>query len=269
MRQRERAERDENPSPTHIASVRAQQSQPRGTHQRRDSDTLRIASAVQAARREQEQQQYYQDQYVEQEQAQAPQRFHQNPSPTARNGGTVTLVNSQPSQPLRHKRSPTAPEAPTTSATLAQPNGNAREALKTWSNGDKVSERREDAPAYSSKAEQVAAQRAAQQQASEAKSGRHFFVNKKQYARLDMIGKGGTSRVFRVITTNNEIYALKKVSLDKSDNETISGYMNEIQLLKRLDGNQRIIRLIDSEIKGSSVANKGNLLLVLECGEIG
>ena len=97
MRQRERAERDENPSPTHIASVRSQQSQPRGTHQRRDSDTLRIASAVQAARREQEQQQYYQDQYVEQEQAQAPQRFHQNPSPTARNGGTVTLVNSQPS----------------------------------------------------------------------------------------------------------------------------------------------------------------------------
>ncbi|KAI0004467.1 kinase-like domain-containing protein [Russula compacta] len=57
----------------------------------------------------------------------------------------------------------------------------------------------------------------------------------------------------------NEIYAIKRVSLDKTDAETMSGYMNEIALLKRLSGNSRIIRLVDSE---------GHLMLVMECGEI-
>ncbi|KII90744.1 hypothetical protein PLICRDRAFT_106753 [Plicaturopsis crispa FD-325 SS-3] len=66
----------------------------------------------------------------------------------------------------------------------------------------------------------------------------------------------------------NEIYAIKRVSLDKTDAETMSGYMNEIALLKRLDGNARIIRLIDSEVKAGPGGSKGHLMLVLECGEI-
>lgn len=93
-------------------------------------------------------------------------------------------------------------------------------------------------------------------------------VNKKVYARLDLIGKGGSSRVFRVITYANELFALKKVALDKTDSETMAGYMNEIALLKRLEGNSRIIRLIDSEVKPGPGGNKGHLYLVMECGEI-
>ena len=96
-----------------------------------------------------------------------------------------------------------------------------------------------------------------------------FQVNKKAYARLDQIGKGGSSRVYRVVNGSNEIFAIKRVSLDKTDNDTINGYMNEISLLKRLDGNNRIIRLVDSEVKSGPGGGKGNLLLVMECGEIG
>ena len=44
-------------------------------------------------------------------------------------------------------------------------------------------------------------------------------------------------------------HAIKHVSLDKMDVETMSGYTNEIALLKRLSGNSRIIRLVDSEVK--------------------
>lgn len=66
----------------------------------------------------------------------------------------------------------------------------------------------------------------------------------------------------------NELYALKRVSLDKTDPETMSGYMNEIALLKRLEGNSRIIRLIDSEVRAGPGGAKGHLLLVMECGEI-
>lgn len=87
--------------------------------------------------------------------------------------------------------------------------------------------------------------------------------------RLDMIGKGGSSRVYRVMSTANEIYAIKRVSLDKTDAETMSSYMNEIALLKRLDGNNRIIRLVDSEVRAGPGGSKGHLLLVMECGEIG
>ncbi|KAJ2930887.1 hypothetical protein H1R20_g6202, partial [Candolleomyces eurysporus] len=97
---------------------------------------------------------------------------------------------------------------------------------------------------------------------------RHMVVNKKAYARLDVIGKGGSSRVFRVLNHQNELYAIKRVSLDKTDAETMSGYMNEIALLKRLEGNSRIIRLIDSEVKAGPGGSKGHLLLVMECGEV-
>ncbi|KAG6811634.1 hypothetical protein H0H92_006504 [Tricholoma furcatifolium] len=95
-----------------------------------------------------------------------------------------------------------------------------------------------------------------------------YIINKKSYIRLDMIGKGGSSRVYRVVDGNHMLYALKRVALDKTDTETMSGYMNEIALLKRLEGNSRIIRLIDSEVRPGPGGSKGNLMLVMECGEI-
>jgi len=48
----------------------------------------------------------------------------------------------------------------------------------------------------------------------------------------------------------------------------MNGFMNEIALLKRLEGNSRIIRLFDSELKPGPGGSKGHLLLVLECGEV-
>lgn len=83
-----------------------------------------------------------------------------------------------------------------------------------------------------------------------------------------MIGKGGSSRVFRVLNSANELYAIKRVSLDKTDAETMNGFMNEIALLKRLEGNSRIIRLIDSEVKAGPGGSRGHLFLVMECGEV-
>ncbi|KAA1469800.1 kinase-like protein [Dentipellis sp. KUC8613] len=66
----------------------------------------------------------------------------------------------------------------------------------------------------------------------------------------------------------NEICAIKRVNMEKLDEETMNGYMNEISLLKRLEGNHRIIRLFDSELKNGSGGSKGYLLLVMECGEV-
>lgn len=84
-----------------------------------------------------------------------------------------------------------------------------------------------------------------------------------------MIGRGGSSRVYRVLSPSNEMLALKRVGLDQTDQETMNGYMNEIALLRRLEGNSRIIRLYDSEVKAGPNGSKGQLYLLMECGEIG
>ncbi|KAG9077038.1 Dual-specificity kinase, spindle pole body (SPB) duplication and spindle checkpoint function [Ceratobasidium sp. UAMH 11750] len=93
-----------------------------------------------------------------------------------------------------------------------------------------------------------------------------FICNKQEYTCIDCIGRGGSSKVYKVISPANKVYALKRVRLDsKVDEETMRGYVNEMQLLKRLDGNERIIKLIDSQAHG-----KGNryLMMVMELGEI-
>lgn len=95
-----------------------------------------------------------------------------------------------------------------------------------------------------------------------------YKVNRKVYARLDLLGKGGTSKVYRVMNSQNEVYAMKRVSLDRTDRDSMAGYMNEIALLKRLDGNRRIIRLIDSEVRAGPSGSRGYLSLIMECGEI-
>jgi serine/threonine-protein kinase TTK/MPS1 len=77
----------------------------------------------------------------------------------------------------------------------------------------------------------------------------NLVVSKKAYAQLDLIGKGGSSHVYRITNNANETYAIKRVSLDKTDAETMSRYTNKIALLKCLSGNSRIIRLVDSEVK--------------------
>ncbi|KAF5369492.1 hypothetical protein D9758_002640 [Tetrapyrgos nigripes] len=105
-------------------------------------------------------------------------------------------------------------------------------------------------------------------QGSDSNNNTHFKVNKRFYARLDLLGKGGSSKVWRVLSNTNEIYALKRVVLEKTDQETLNGYINELHLLRRLEGNKRIIRLIDSEVKIPAPGGKGSLMMLMECAEI-
>lgn len=80
------------------------------------------------------------------------------------------------------------------------------------------------------------------------KSSRSIRVNGKQYKVLQVIGKGGSSKVFRVMDVNGELFALKKVSLKNLDEFTLQGYINEIELLGSFSGDEHIIKLVDSEL---------------------
>ncbi|KAG0279013.1 Dual-specificity kinase, spindle pole body (SPB) duplication and spindle checkpoint function, partial [Linnemannia exigua] len=90
------------------------------------------------------------------------------------------------------------------------------------------------------------------------------MVNNRPYTRLAQVGKGGSSKVYKVLSTNSKIVALKKVSFENSDRSTIEGFLNEVKLLTRLVNNSRIIRLFDAEVNHT----KGYLSLVMEYGEI-
>ncbi|WWC64160.1 uncharacterized protein I303_106768 [Kwoniella dejecticola CBS 10117] len=99
-----------------------------------------------------------------------------------------------------------------------------------------------------------------------------FVVNSVPYERLQRLGKGGSSTVYSVLYSappkKRIIYALKLVQLDRADAETYQSYTNEIELLKRLRGHDRVIQLIDHQITFNSGNRPHRLMMVMECGEI-
>jgi serine/threonine-protein kinase TTK/MPS1 len=89
-------------------------------------------------------------------------------------------------------------------------------------------------------------------------------VDGEPYAKLGVIGKGGSCKVYRALSTECDVVALKKVKLDGLNKQAIDGYANEIALLKRLKGNPAIIQLYSAEVD----YERKSILLVMELGEV-
>ena len=89
-------------------------------------------------------------------------------------------------------------------------------------------------------------------------------VRNTRYVKLECVGKGGSSKVFKVMAPNKKIYALKRIRLSGRESSSASGFLEEITLLKCLQGRDNIIQLIDSEY----VQSEGLIYMILECGEI-
>ncbi|CAH6719534.1 serine/threonine-protein kinase Mps1p [[Candida] jaroonii] len=90
-----------------------------------------------------------------------------------------------------------------------------------------------------------------------------IILNDKEYERMELLGRGGTSKVYKVKSlSNNRTYALKKVTFDQFDESNIRGFRGEIELLNKLKSLNRVVELIDYVINDSSI------YLLMECGEI-
>lgn len=97
---------------------------------------------------------------------------------------------------------------------------------------------------------------------SSSKSSRIISINGKQYEKLELLGKGGSSKVFKVKSMSNKVYAIKKISFDEFDEASIKGFKGEIDLLSKLRDQDRVVRLVDHFL------GNGSLLLIMECGDI-
>jgi serine/threonine-protein kinase TTK/MPS1 len=90
-----------------------------------------------------------------------------------------------------------------------------------------------------------------------------FIVNGKQYTKIEIIGKGGSSKVFKCFDPDKKIVALKRVKLEGHDESSLNGFINEVELLAKLRGKSNIIQLIDHEVNHET----STLSIVMECGE--
>ncbi|KAI1821935.1 kinase-like protein [Xylaria intraflava] len=100
---------------------------------------------------------------------------------------------------------------------------------------------------------------------SQAARRRNYMkVNGKCYTRIDSLGRGGSSKVYRVAADNGQMFALKRVSIENADEHTVRGYKGEIDLLKKLTKVERVITLVDYEMNDE----KQMLSLLMEVGEL-
>jgi serine/threonine-protein kinase TTK/MPS1 len=73
-------------------------------------------------------------------------------------------------------------------------------------------------------------------------------VNGKTFTQMGKMGKGGSADVHRVMAENMKLFALKRVKLEDADPTAIRGFKGEIDLLRKLQDCDRVVRLVDYEV---------------------
>lgn len=88
-------------------------------------------------------------------------------------------------------------------------------------------------------------------------------INGVQYEKLELLGRGGTSKVYKVKSlSSNKLYAIKKVTFDQFDDTCVKGFKGEIDLLLKLKNLERVVQIADYAI------GEGSIYVVLECGDV-
>ncbi|KAJ1727855.1 Dual-specificity kinase, spindle pole body (SPB) duplication and spindle checkpoint function, partial [Coemansia biformis] len=177
-------------------------------------------------------------------------------------GSSASLRGGDHHSPLEHGLSQyrQSEERPVShSAGYASPRLSARRATAVTAAGNNFEVLRGSTPAM----RQEAAQTDASSGSKPANPKRMLAVNGRPYQKISITGRGGSSKVYKAMSAKHEIFAIKRVSFSRADVQTIEGYMNEIILLRKFEGNPYIIQLFDAEIN----KERGLLHMVMEFGE--
>ena len=85
-------------------------------------------------------------------------------------------------------------------------------------------------------------------------------INGRAFRKLGVIGKGGSSKVFKVMGEDGKLYALKRVRLENTEADEMSSYVNEINLLESLQHCDSIIKLY-----GACVDTERQAIYLVRC----
>lgn len=88
-------------------------------------------------------------------------------------------------------------------------------------------------------------------------------INGTKYEKLELIGKGGTGKVYKIIDQKRNVFALKKIKIRSFGTENLHSCINEISILKILRHHYRVVQL-----KNADISLKNDLIyMVFEYGE--
>ncbi|VDK80686.1 unnamed protein product [Litomosoides sigmodontis] len=98
--------------------------------------------------------------------------------------------------------------------------------------------------------------------ASNSRPNRYIYVNNHSYVVIDLLGKGGSSKVYQVLDERQKkLRAVKCVDLSEADYSCRSAYLNEIKLLHSLKDTGCVVEMSDYELRGNI------LYVVMEKGD--
>ena len=112
-------------------------------------------------------------------------------------------------------------------------------------------------------AKEVAPVSLTKSQHRESGDGKAFFINDTRYSRVKLVGRGGSSKVYKVLDPAGNVFALKRIKMKNTSDSAMANQRNEINLLRKLSGKSGIIRLVDTHI---NMATK-TVSVVMEFGE--
>ena len=91
----------------------------------------------------------------------------------------------------------------------------------------------------------------------------YLHINGQIYLRLELIGKGGSGKVYKILRKDRKIFALKKNKIDQFNTQIAHNFINEIIILKLLSGKSSIVQIQDAEIN----FEKKMVSIILEYGD--
>eukprot|EP00743_Colponemidia_sp_Colp-15_P008115 GILK01008796.1.p1 GENE.GILK01008796.1~~GILK01008796.1.p1 ORF type:complete len:1048 (+),score=210.74 GILK01008796.1:125-3145(+) len=117
-------------------------------------------------------------------------------------------------------------------------------------------------PSFAEAAPKVAPKPVAPVRPSMGEDKKVLYVNGVAYTKLEVVGQGGSSKVFKVMGPNYKIHALKRVAAN--DSMLFDSFCNEITLLRSLKGRDNIIQVIDAEVD----MERQRIHIVMEFGDV-
>lgn len=96
---------------------------------------------------------------------------------------------------------------------------------------------------------------------SSSKAGKVVLVNGVAYTQMELLGRGGSSKVYSVLGPSGERLALKRVTSDNV--KQLEAFQNEAILLRSLRHREQVIQVVDSEVDEA----RGRISIVMEAGE--